>query len=175
MIKHDVDRFIRMATVASGRQLTHDERRNVATACEQMEAAMAGWADPVEGRRRLEVIQAQDMVWYTPSANPHREIHQGREAYIKLVTEFQFDHYIPGSKVEIFATIAQGNRVATEMISDIVMKDGTPYTNRYQQLFLFNSAGKVIVYKLYMDTAVFIRDVGARLTVTEAVLSVNCH
>jgi hypothetical protein len=106
----------------------------------------------------LEAIQSEDLAWFTPSANPKRELHQGREEYIKLVTEFQFDHYIPGSKVEIFATTAQGNRVATEMISDIVLKDGTPYTNRYQQLFVFTSAGKVEVYKLYMDTAIFIRD-----------------
>jgi len=140
------------------RELTAEERRNVATAYEQMAAAMAGWRDAAEGRRRLEAIQSERLVWFTPSANPKRELHQGRDEYIKLVTEFQFDHYIPGSKVEIFATTAQGNRVATEMISDIVLKDGTPYTNRYQQLFVFSPAGKVEVYKLYMDTAIFIRD-----------------
>jgi hypothetical protein len=143
---------------SGARELTAAEQRNVATAYEQMAAAMAGWRDPVEGRKRLEAIQAEDMAWFTPSANPRRELRQGREEYIKLVTEFQFDFYIPGSKVEIFATTAQGNRVATEMISDIVLKDGTPYTNRYQQLFIFTPAGKVQVYKLYMDTAIFIRD-----------------
>ena len=140
------------------RQLTTQEKRNVATAYEQMAAAMAGWRDAAEGRRRLQAIQSDGLVWYTPSANAKRELHQGREEYVKLVTEFQFDFYIPGSKVEIFATTAQGNRVATEMISDIVLKDGTPYTNRYQQLFIFSPAGKVEVYKLYMDTAIFIRD-----------------
>jgi hypothetical protein len=148
-----------MAERGSGaRELTAEEQRNVATAYEQMAAAMAGWRDAAEGRRRLEAIQSEGLAWFTPSANPKREMHQGREEYIKLVTEFQFDHYIPGSKVEIFATTAQGNRVATEMISDIVLKDGTPYTNRYQQLFIFTPAGKVEVYKLYMDTAIFIRD-----------------
>jgi hypothetical protein len=143
---------------SGARQLTAQEQRNVATAYEQMAAAMAGWRDAAEGRRRLEAIQAEGLLWYTPSANPARELHQGRGEYIKLVTEFQFDYYIPGSKVEIFATTVQGNRVATEMISDIVLKDGTPYTNRYQQLFTFSPAGKVEVYKLYMDTAIFIRD-----------------
>jgi hypothetical protein len=148
-----------MGQCGSGaRELTAEERRNVATAYEQMAAAMAGWRDAAEGRRRLEAIQSESLVWFTPSANPKRELHQGRDEYIKLVTEFQFDHYIPGSKVEIFATTSQGNRVATEMISDIVLKDGTPYTNRYQQLFIFTPAGKVEVYKLYMDTAIFIRD-----------------
>jgi ketosteroid isomerase-like protein len=148
-----------MSESGSGaRQLTAEERRNVATAYEQMAAAMAGWRDAAEGRKRLEAIQSEDLAWFTPSSNPNRELHQGREEYIRLVTEFQFDHYIPGSKVEIFATTAQGNRVATEMISDIVLKDGTPYTNRYQQLFTFTPAGKVEVYKLYMDTAIFIRD-----------------
>jgi hypothetical protein len=148
-----------MSESGSGaRELTAGEHRNVATAYEQMAAAMAGWRDAEEGRKRLEAIQSEDLDWFTPSANPRRELHQGREEYIKLVTEFQFDYYIPGSKVEIFATTAQGNRVATEMISDIVLKDGTPYTNRYQQLFIFTPAGKVQVYKLYMDTAIFIRD-----------------
>jgi ketosteroid isomerase-like protein len=143
---------------SGARELTAEERRNVATAYEQMAAAIAGWRDPAEGRRRLEAIQSENLAWFTPSSNPKREMHQSRAEYIKLVTEFQFDHYIPGSKVEIFATTAQGNRVATEMISDIVLKDGTPYTNRYQQLFIFTPAGKVEVYKLYMDTAIFIRD-----------------
>jgi hypothetical protein len=148
-----------MAESGSGaRKLTAEEHRNVATAYEQMAAAMAGWRNAAEGRRRLEAIQSERLAWFTPSANPKRELHQGREEYIKLVTEFQFEHYIPGSKVAIFATTAQGNRVATEMISDIVLKDGTPYTNRYQQLFVFTPAGKVEVYKLYMDTAIFIRD-----------------
>jgi hypothetical protein len=148
-----------MAERESGaRELTAEEQRNVATAYEQMAAAMAGWRDAPEGRKRLEAIQSEDLAWFTPSSNPRRELHQGREEYIKLVTEFQFDYYIAGSKVQIFATTAQGNRVATEMISDIVLKDGTPYTNRYQQLFIFNPAGKVQVYKLYMDTAIFIRD-----------------
>jgi ketosteroid isomerase-like protein len=140
------------------RKLSPEEVRNTATAYEQMAAAMAGWRDAGEGRRRLEAIQSPDLDWFTPSSNPNREIHQGREAYIALVTEFQFDFYIPGSKVEIFATTAQRNRVATEMISDIVLKDGTPYTNRYQQLFVFDAAGKVVTYKLFMDTAIFIRD-----------------
>jgi hypothetical protein len=148
-----------MSESGSGaRRLTAEEQRNVATAYEQMAAAMAGWRDAAEGRRRLEAIQSEGLAWFTPSSNPKRELRQGREEYIKLVTEFQFDHYIPGSKVEISATTAQGNRVATEMISDIVLKDGTPYTNRYQQLFIFTPAGKVEVYKLYMDTAIFIRD-----------------
>lgn len=158
MIQHDVDDLLQRAMATGGRELSADERRNVATACEQMDAAMAGWRDAAEGRRRLEAIQDENLVWFTPSSNPHTEMKQGREEYIKLVTEFQFDHYIPGSKVEIFDVTAEGNRVATEMISDIVMKDGTPYTNRYQQLFEFNSQGKVAVYKLYMDTAIFIRD-----------------
>jgi ketosteroid isomerase-like protein len=140
------------------RNLSPEEVRNTATACEQMAAAMAGWRDADEGRRRLEAIQSPNLDWFTPSSNPHREIHQGRAAYVALVAEFQFDFYIPGSKVAIFATTAQRNRVATEMISDIVLKDGTPYTNRYQQLFVFDAAGKVVTYKLYMDTAIFIRD-----------------
>lgn len=158
MMQHDVGGLLQRAMATGGRALSAEERRNVATACEQMDAAMAGWRDAAEGRRRLEAIQAENLIWFTPSSNPHTEMKQGREEYIRLVTEFQFDHYIPGSKVEIFDVTAQGNRVATEMISDIVMKDGTPYTNRYQQLFEFDPQGKVAVYKLYMDTAIFIRD-----------------
>jgi len=53
-----------------------------------MAAAMAGWRDAAEGRRRLEAIQSEGLAWFTPSSNPKRELRQGREEYIRLETEF---------------------------------------------------------------------------------------
>lgn len=137
-----------------GASLTPQEVRNVKAACEQMAAAVAGWANADEGRRRLEAIQAEDFKWFVPVADPSAQQYGTRETYVQLVVERQFDMYKPGSKVEIFATTAQGNRVATEMIADIYTKDGEPYTNRYQQLFFFNDAGKIQEYRLFQDSEI---------------------
>lgn len=131
-------------------------------ACEQMAAAMAGWVNPEEGRRRLMAVQAEDFRWWIPSGDPKLVVMRDREAYIKLTNDFQFRRYImPGSEVRIFATTAQDNRVATEMTSDIAERRGggvQAYTNRYHQLFEFNRAGKIVKYALYMDTQVPVRD-----------------
>jgi ketosteroid isomerase-like protein len=143
-----------------GSALTPDETRNVKTACEQMAAAMAGWVDPKEGPARLTAIQAEDFHWWHPSGDPAIEIHKNRDDYIALTSEWQHQHFVmPGSEVRIFATTAQDNRVATEMISDIADKvRNEPYGHRYHQLFVFNKAGKVIEYHLYSDYGSFVRD-----------------
>jgi ketosteroid isomerase-like protein len=145
-----------------GADLTPQEYRNVKTACEQMDAAMAAWVNPEEGRRRLLAIQADDFKWWTPSGDPRVMVVRDRDAYIQLTTEYQHTHYImPGSEVRIFATTAQDNRVATEMISDIAERRGggiQGYTNRYHQLYVFNASGKIVEYHLYQDTAIHARD-----------------
>jgi ketosteroid isomerase-like protein len=145
-----------------GADLTAQESRNVKTACEQMAAAMAGWVNPEEGRRRLMAIQADNFQWWIPSGDPKLVVARDRESYIKLTNDFQFRRYVmPGSEVHIFATTAQDNRVATEMTSDIAERRGggvQPYTNRYHQLFEFNEAGKIVKYALYMDTQIPVRD-----------------
>jgi ketosteroid isomerase-like protein len=145
-----------------GSDLTPQEYRNVKTACEQMAAAMAGWVTPEEGRRRLMAIQADNFQWWVPSGDPKLVVVRDREAYIKLTNDYQFRRYVmPGSKVRIFATTAQDNRVATEMTSDIAERRGggvQSYTNRYHQLFEFNDAGKIVKYALYMDTQIPVRD-----------------
>lgn len=137
-----------------GAKLTPQEVRNVKAACEQMAAAIAGWADAAEGRRRLEAILADDFKWFVPVADPSVQQYGTRETYVQLVIDRQFNMFKPGSKVEIFATTAQGNRVATEMIADIYTKEGEPYTNRYQQLFFFDDAGKIREYRLYQDSEI---------------------
>ena len=132
------------------------------TACEQMAAAMAGWVNPEEGRRRLLAIQADNFQWWIPSGDPKLVVVRDRETYIKLTNDYQFRRYVmPGSEVRIFATTAQDNRVATEMTSDIAERRGggvQAYTNRYHQLFELNDAGKIVKYALYMDTQVPARD-----------------
>jgi hypothetical protein len=143
-----------------GSDLTAQETRNVKTACEQMAAAMAGWVDPKEGPARLIAIQAEDFHWWHPSGDPSIEIHKNRDDYIALTSDWQHQHFVmPGSEVHIFATTAQDNRVATEMISDIADKvRNEPYGHRYHQLFVFDKAGKVTEYHLYSDYGSFVRD-----------------
>ncbi|MFD0849034.1 nuclear transport factor 2 family protein [Sphingosinicella xenopeptidilytica] len=138
--------------------LTPEERRNVAAAYEQLDAAMAGWRDRAEGRQRLDAVLADDFVWFVPTSDPARQARGSKQDYIDYVTVFQHENYQPGSRVEIFAHTAHGNRVATEMLSDIVRKDGSPYRNRYHQLFKFNDKGQVKEYRVYMDSAVIVTD-----------------
>lgn len=138
--------------------LTPEERRNVAAAYEQLDAAMVGWRDPAEGRRRLDAVLADDFVWFVPTSDPARQARGTKQDYIDYVTVFQHENYLPGSRVEIFAHTVHGGRVATEMLSDIVRKDGSSYRNRYHQLFQFNDQGRVREYRLYMDSAVIVTD-----------------
>jgi uncharacterized protein len=144
-----------------GKHLTKREYQNVKTACEQMDAAMAGWTNPAEGRRRLLAIQADEFEFFVPTSDALR-FHRGtREEYIRLVTETQSQSFAPASRYTILATTAQGNRVAMEMESDIHQRDGTTYQSRYHQLYEFNDAGKVRIYKIYMDTAALVRETRA--------------
>jgi ketosteroid isomerase-like protein len=103
-------------------------------------------------------VLADDMVWFIPTSDPARQFRKTKQDYIEYVTNFQHRNFLAGSRVEIFAHTAQGNRVATEMISDITFKDGSPYRNRYHQLFKFNDVGRVVEYRLYQDSAVRVDD-----------------
>ena len=141
-----------------GAHLTKKEYRNVKTACEQMDAEMKAWKDPAEGRRRLTLIQADNFEYYVPTSDALRFKRQTREDYIRHVTEFGRDSLVPGSYLRILATTAQGNRVATEMVSDIRHTNGSSYRNVYHQLFQFDDSGKVRIYKIYMDSAALVRE-----------------
>jgi ketosteroid isomerase-like protein len=141
-----------------GSHLTKQEYRNVKTACEQMDAEMIAWKDPVEGRRRLASIQAGNFEYYVPTSDALRFKRQTGEDYIRHVTEFGHDGLGPGSYLRILATTAQGNRVATEMVSDIRRKSGSSYRNVHHQLFQFDDSGKVRIYKIYMDSAALARE-----------------
>ena len=141
-----------------GVHLAKQQYRNVKTACEQIDAEMAAWKDPAEGRRRLAAVQADDFEFYVPTSDSLRFKRQSREDYIRRVIEFRQDGIAPGSYLRILATTAQGNRVATEMVADIRRKDGSGYRSVYHQLFQFDDSGKVRTYKVYMDSAALARD-----------------
>jgi ketosteroid isomerase-like protein len=141
-----------------GEHLTKQEYRNVKTACEQMDAEMAGWKDPVEGRRRLTAIQADNFEYYEPTSDALRFKRQTREDYIRHVTELERDSLAPGSYLRILATTAQGDRVATETVADIRRKNGSGYRSVYHQLFQFDESGRVRIYKIYIDSAALARD-----------------
>jgi ketosteroid isomerase-like protein len=144
-----------------GKSLTRQEHRNVKTACEQMAAAEAGWKDPEAGARRLRAIQADDFRFFIPTTDISRFAVGTRDDYIKLVTVTQRADFAHG-RLNIYATTAQGNRVATEMESVITEQDGAPIHRKYHQIFIFNDEGKIRTYKIYMDTAAFVAEKKAR-------------
>lgn len=145
-----------------GAHLTKEEYRNVKAACELVAAEMAGWKNAAEGRRRLSAIQAENFEYYYPTSEALRFKRETREDFVKYVTELEHGSVVPGSYLKILATTAQGNRVATEMVSDIRRKDGSAYKSVYHQLFEFDDAGKIRVYKIYMDSAALARDARAQ-------------
>jgi ketosteroid isomerase-like protein len=137
------------------RCLSDSERRNVAAAYEMIDAVRNSWVDPQAGRIWLERLLAKDFVSFTPTSDPDRQQLQDKQAFIDHIRN-QRSRYKPDSRCEIVAHTAHGNRVATEMNSEMVRDDGSSVCNRYHQLFLFDSAGKIAQYRTYMDSAAIV-------------------
>jgi ketosteroid isomerase-like protein len=128
------------------------ERRNVVAAYEMIDAMRNCWIDPQAGRLQLERLLAEEFISFTPTSDPARQQVLDKQAFINHIRN-QRRRLKPESRLEIVAHTAHGNRVATEMSSDMVYEDGSWIRNRCHQLFLFNSASKIAEYRTYMDSA----------------------
>jgi ketosteroid isomerase-like protein len=137
------------------RCLTDSERCNVAFAYEMIDAVRNTWVDPQAGRLWLERLLAEDFVSFTPTSDPDRQELKDKQTFIDYIRNQRL-RYKPDSRLEIVAHTAHGNRVATEMSSEMVCDDGSSVRNRYHQLFLFDTAGKIAQYRTYMDSAAII-------------------
>lgn len=135
--------------------LNGTERRNVAAAYEMIDAIHRCCIEPRAGRLWLERLLANDFVSFTPTSDPDRQHIQRKQAFIDSIRN-QGARLKPDSHMQIVAHTAQGNRVATEMNSELVSEGGFSVSNRYHQLFLFDSVGKITQYRTYMDSAAII-------------------
>jgi ketosteroid isomerase-like protein len=135
--------------------LNYMERCNVAAAYEMIDALRKCWIEPSAGRLWLERILAEDFVSFTPTSDPDRQQLLDKQAFIDSIQN-QGLRLKPTSRMHIVAHTAHGNRVATEMSSELVYEDGSPVRNRYHQLFLLDSEGKIAQYRTYMDSAAII-------------------
>jgi ketosteroid isomerase-like protein len=132
--------------------LSDSERRNVSSAYEMIDAMRNCWIDPQAGRLQLARLLAEDFVSFTPTSDPARQQVLDKQAFIDH-TRNQRRRLKPDSRVEIVAHTAHGNRVATEMSSEMVYEDGSSVHNRHHQLLLFDSTGKIAQHRTYMDSA----------------------
>jgi ketosteroid isomerase-like protein len=135
--------------------LNYMERCNVSAAYEMIDAMHKCWIEPRAGRVWLERLLAEDFVSFTPTSDPDRQQLLDKPAFIDGVRN-QGLRLKPTSRMHIVAHTAHGNRVATEMSSELVWEDGSPVRNRYHQLFLLDSASKITQYRTYMDSAAII-------------------
>jgi ketosteroid isomerase-like protein len=135
--------------------LSYMERCNVATAYEMIDAMHQCWIDPRAGRLWLEKLLAEDFVSFTPTSDPDRQQLLDKGEFVDSIRN-QGLRLKPNSRMHIVAHTAHGNRVATEMTSELIYEEGSPVRNRYHQLFLLDAAGKIACYRTYMDSAAIV-------------------
>jgi ketosteroid isomerase-like protein len=135
--------------------LTDSERRNVSAAFEMIDAIRSSWTEPQAGRPRLETLLAEDFVSFTPTSDSARQQRLDKQEFIDLIRN-QRSQLKSDSSLQIAAHTAHGNRVATEVNSEMKYLDGSSVRNRYHQLFLFDSTGKIAQSRTYMDSAAIV-------------------
>jgi ketosteroid isomerase-like protein len=137
------------------------ERRNVAAAYEMIAAVQKCWFERKAGCLHLKRLLAEDFISFTPTSDPDRQQRLDKRAFVDCIRD-QGPRLTSDSRLEIVAHTAHGNRVATEMLSELVREDGSAVRNRYHQLFLFDSAGMIQEYRTYMDSAAIVDSAIAR-------------
>jgi ketosteroid isomerase-like protein len=90
-----------------------------------------------------------DVVWWVPGNLPFSG-NKTKSEYMGIVQQIQRG-FPEGLTLNVVAMIAEGNKVAAEVVSHGVHVNGKTYQNKYH--FLFELQGDVITHvKEYMDT-----------------------
>ena len=138
------------------RNLSDAERLNVAAAYDLIDVIRRSWRSPAEAAwQSLDTLLASDFTSYTPTSDPDRQARGDKRAFIDSIRN-PSPRVSPESRLEIVAHTAHGNRVATEMSSEVLREDGFAVRNRYHQLFVFGAPGKISQYRTYMDSAAIV-------------------
>ena len=104
------------------------------------------------GAPDLPDLLADDVTWWVPEASPLGGTHAGKAAVLALMgsgTDL-YDPTVP-FEITIESIIAEGGRVAVQLVMEARTARGEPYRNDYH--FAFEVAdGKIAAVREYLDT-----------------------
>ena len=97
-------------------------------------------------------LLADDVTWWVPEASPMGGTHEGRDAVLALMGSGT-DLYDPTVPLEISveSMIAEGDRVAVQLVIDARTAKGEPYHNDYHFAFEVRD-GRIQAVREYVDT-----------------------
>ena len=97
-------------------------------------------------------LLADGVTWWVPEASPLGGTHAGKEAVLELMgsgTDL-YDPAVP-LDVTIQSIIAEGDRVAVQLVIDARTAKGEPYHNHYHFAFEVRD-GRILAVREYVDT-----------------------
>ena len=104
------------------------------------------------GDPTLPELLADDISWWVPESSPLGGTHQGKDAVLALMgsgTDL-YDVSVP-LEITIESMIAEGGRVAVQLVIDARTEKGEPYRNHYHFAFEVRE-GRIHAVREYLDT-----------------------